>query len=72
MKIVFLAVSVFMLALGAYAQPPKSHWAEFEKNKVHYYDIGGSKDKKALVLSTDGPAAPIFGKRITTPFRVTA
>jgi len=50
MKKIFLAVSIFVLALDAYAQTPKSHWAEFEKNKVHYYDIGDSKNKKALVF----------------------
>jgi pimeloyl-ACP methyl ester carboxylesterase len=50
MKMSLLAALVFIFALGVYAQPPKSHWAKFEKNKVHYYDIGGSKNKSALVL----------------------
>jgi pimeloyl-ACP methyl ester carboxylesterase len=50
MEKIFLSLLLLTFAVGTYAQTPKSHWAEFEKNKVHYYDIGGSKDSKALVF----------------------
>jgi pimeloyl-ACP methyl ester carboxylesterase len=50
MKKILLSVLFLLFAAGAYAQTPKSHWAEFEKTKVHYYDIGAGKDKKALVF----------------------
>lgn len=49
MNKILLFALVFMFAAGIYAQSPKSHWAKFEKNKVHYYDIGG-KSKNALVF----------------------
>jgi pimeloyl-ACP methyl ester carboxylesterase len=31
-------------------QQPKSNWANFNGNKIHFYDIGNSKNKKALVF----------------------
>jgi pimeloyl-ACP methyl ester carboxylesterase len=50
-KLIAIAVLIFTLSAFAYSQKNlKSNWAEFEKNKVHYYDIGSSKSKKALVF----------------------
>jgi pimeloyl-ACP methyl ester carboxylesterase len=47
-KLIFTVLLVFSLNFFSYAQTPKSHWAEFEKNKVHYYDTG--KGKNAIVF----------------------
>lgn len=41
---------VFVLAVSAQAQAPESKWAKIDSNKIHYYDIGNSKSKNALVL----------------------
>jgi len=43
-------VLIFALAVFAQVQTPKSNWAEFEKNKIHYYDIGDQKSKNALLF----------------------
>lgn len=41
---------IFVFAVAVSSQTPKSNWAEFEKNKIHYYDIGNQKSKNALVF----------------------
>ena len=33
-----------------FAETPKSHWAAFDGNKIHYYDIGKAKNKNALIF----------------------
>jgi pimeloyl-ACP methyl ester carboxylesterase len=43
------AIIVVLTALGS-AQAPQSHWATMDGNKIHYLDIGESKNKKALVF----------------------
>ncbi|HTH38206.1 MAG TPA: alpha/beta hydrolase [Pyrinomonadaceae bacterium] len=49
-------ISAYILAIvisciGAAAQPVvKSNWAEFEGNKIRYYDLGNKKAKDALVF----------------------
>ena len=46
-----IAVFVISLALStgfAYTQKPKSYWADFDGNKLHYYDIGNQDSKNAL------------------------
>ena len=52
MKKVFCAVWLLMLsaAVFAQAQTPRSNWATFEKNKIHYYDLGNRKSKNALLF----------------------
>lgn len=50
MKQILIAIAfVITLAIFANAQTPKDKWADFDKNKIHYYDIGG-KNKKAIVF----------------------
>ena len=50
------SILVFILvlagALSAFAQgtKPASKWAKLDNNRIHYYDVGNSKAKKALVL----------------------
>jgi len=51
----FCHVFVFtlMLSMGAvYAssQIPKGHWTNFNGTRLHYYDIGNSRSKEALIL----------------------
>lgn len=46
----FTWIFIFSLAVFAQAQAPKSNWATFEKNKIHYYDIGNQKSKNALLF----------------------
>ena len=41
---------VFLFALSAESQTPVEKWAAFDGSKVHYYDIGDKKSKKAIVL----------------------
>lgn len=43
----FLIVAASAFAQG---QKPAGKWAEFEGNKVRYYDIGNTRSKNALVL----------------------
>ncbi len=46
-------VSLFVVAAtAAFAKgaPPESKWAKLDGNKIHYYDIGNTKAKNALVL----------------------
>jgi pimeloyl-ACP methyl ester carboxylesterase len=47
---VFLFLIAAALAVAALGQKPADKWAEFEGIKVHYYDIGNTKAKNALVL----------------------
>lgn len=48
MKKILITAYIFIFALGLFAQAPESNWADFENNKIHYYDIG--KGKKAIVF----------------------
>ena len=43
-----IIVTLVLFAAASAAQAPKSNWAEYDKGKVHYLDIG--KGTKALVL----------------------
>lgn len=46
-----LLLTIFSIGISASAQQAaKSNWAEFEGNKIHYYDIGNKKSANALVL----------------------
>lgn len=47
-----LLLTIFSIAIAASAQQPtaKANWAEFDGNKVRYYDIGNKKSSNALVL----------------------
>lgn len=50
---VFIAVIFVMAsAVPLFAQKPavKSSWANYDGNKVHYYDVGNRKAKNALIL----------------------
>jgi pimeloyl-ACP methyl ester carboxylesterase len=38
------------LTAAAYGRAPKSNWADFEGSRIHFYDIGNSKNRKALVF----------------------
>src|SRR2546423_396309 len=46
---VLFFVSFVVSAISLLAQPPTSHWAKYDANKVHYYDIGKA-NKKALIF----------------------
>ena len=46
----FLFSIVGLLSFAVFGQTPKSHWARYDSGKVHYYDIGKAKNKKALIL----------------------
>lgn len=45
---IFPIIFILLLCTFVRAQTPKSNWAEFEKSKIHYYDIG--KGKNAIVF----------------------
>lgn len=50
-RLLFLALLlVFSTTIFAMDQTPKSNWAKFGENKIHYYDIGSAKQKSALVF----------------------
>ncbi|MDQ4123461.1 MAG: alpha/beta hydrolase [Acidobacteriota bacterium] len=50
-KLLILALLlVFSQAVNASDQTPKSDWAKFGGSKIHYYDIGNSKQRTALVF----------------------
>src|SRR5438067_13873147 len=44
-----LLVVLASLAPGQ-SSAPKSKWAKFEENKVHYYDTGGKQDKALIFV----------------------
>ncbi|QYO67718.1 alpha/beta fold hydrolase [Leptolyngbya sp. 7M] len=48
-KIFFLIVTV-LLARAVFAEVPPPRWAMLDGNAIHYYDIGDTKQKKALVF----------------------
>src|ERR1041385_6708889 len=41
---------IFSINSFGYDQTPKSNWATYGNVKLHYYDIGNSKTKNALVF----------------------
>ena len=48
-----LLLSLLVLIVAArwvQGQTPKSEWAKYNGNKVHYYDIGNHKAKNALIF----------------------
>ena len=49
-RIVFLSLSVLVLASASFEQAPKDNWATYGDVKLHYYDVGNSKAKSALVF----------------------
>src|SRR5215510_11723875 len=49
-RVIGLSFFVFVLAFANLAQTPKDNWADFGDVKLHYYDIGNSKAKNALVF----------------------
>lgn len=50
-RTIFLCWSIVILTAGfVSAQAPKSQWATFDGNKIHYYDIGRPKNKSALIF----------------------
>ncbi len=48
----FVSIVLFILATTVFANgaTPASKWAKLDGAKIHYYDIGKTKQKKALVL----------------------
>ena len=50
MRSVLLLILILCVPALALDQAPKSYWAKFEKNKIHYYDIGQPKNKTAIVF----------------------
>jgi len=52
MKKTFCLLWLLIFAAIAFSQSqtPKSNWAKFDNNKVHYYDIGNRKNKDALIF----------------------
>ena len=49
-RIIFLSLSVLVLASASFEQTPKDNWANYGDVKLHYYDMGNSKAKSALVF----------------------
>ena len=49
-RIIFLSLSVLVLASASFEQTPKDNWANYGDVKLHYYDVGNSKAKSALVF----------------------
>ena len=51
-KLLFLSLIIVAASLSAFAKglPPASKWAKLDGTKIHYYDIGKTKAKDALVL----------------------
>ncbi len=50
-RTIFLYWSIVILTASfVSAQAPKSNWAKFDGNKIHYYDIGSAKNKGALIF----------------------
>jgi pimeloyl-ACP methyl ester carboxylesterase len=50
-RTIFLCWLIVVLTAGfVSAQAPKSNWAKFDGNKIHYYDIGNAKNKSALIF----------------------
>ena len=49
-RIIFLSLSVLVLASASFEQAPKDNWATYGDVKLHYYDMGNSKAKSALVF----------------------
>ena len=47
---IFLTVAASVIVVFTQGQKPADKWVKFEGNKVHYYDIGNTKAKTALVL----------------------
>lgn len=41
---------ILFFAVFASAETPKSRWAKFDGNKIHYYDVGSRKNKNAIVF----------------------
>jgi pimeloyl-ACP methyl ester carboxylesterase len=48
--ICFAWILTFSAFVSAFDQTPKSNWAKFGENKIHYYDIGDKKRKDAIVF----------------------
>ena len=46
----FAVLLAFSSAALAHGQQPADHWANYQGTKIRYYDIGGKKTDKALVL----------------------
>lgn len=46
----FATIFIFSIIAFSQTQQPKSNWAKFDGNKIHYYDIGNRKGKNALVF----------------------
>jgi len=49
-KILSVVWLLIFASLALADEKPKSIWAKFEQNKIHYYDVGARKNKNALVL----------------------
>ena len=50
-NLLFLALLlVFSATVFASNNAPKSNWTKFGENKIHYYDIGNTKQKSAVVF----------------------
>jgi pimeloyl-ACP methyl ester carboxylesterase len=49
-KLNFILLFLLLSGISAFAQTPKSRWAKFDGNKIHYYDVGSSKNKNAIVF----------------------
>ena len=67
-RIIFLSLSVLVLASASFEQTPKDNWANYGDVKLHYYDIGNSKAKSALVFVHCWTCNVEFGRRATTHF----
>ena len=55
-SILFLTALAFAFTalVSAQNKVPENRWAQFETNKIRYYDIGNQKSKKALVFIHGG------------------
>ena len=43
-------ILIFSAITFSQSNSPKSNWAKFDNNKIHYYDVGSRKNKDALIF----------------------
>lgn len=50
MKIFSTLFFTLLLAISTFAIIPESRWAKLDESRIHYYDIGNTKSKNALIF----------------------
>lgn len=70
MKKVFCLVWILMFSAVAFSQSqmPKSNWAKFDNQKIHYYDVGKQKNTDALIFVHGWTCSADFWKESVNAF----